>query len=36
MGELVNARLTTIVSTAIALLIVGLNIYLLIKVFAKG
>jgi manganese transport protein len=36
MGDLVNARSTTIVSTAIALLIVALNIYLLVRVFAKG
>jgi manganese transport protein len=36
MGDLVNARLTTIVTVAAALLILSLNVYLLFRIFLKG
>jgi manganese transport protein len=36
MGVLVNRRLTTVVGSAVALLIVALNIYLLLQTFAGG
>jgi manganese transport protein len=36
MGDLVNARLTTIASVAAAALILTLNVYLLVRIFLKG
>ena len=36
MGELVNSRLTTIAVSAVATLIVALNIFLLVEVFRGG
>jgi manganese transport protein len=36
MGDLVNARLTTIVSMVVAALILTLNVYLLVRIFVKG
>jgi manganese transport protein len=36
MGDLVNARLTTIVSVGVAAVILFLNVYLLIRLFLKG
>jgi manganese transport protein len=36
MGDLVNGRVTTVLSTAVAVLIVGLNIYLLYQILLGG
>jgi manganese transport protein len=36
MGPLVNRRITTIIASIVAALIVGLNVYLLVQVFAGG
>jgi manganese transport protein len=36
MGELVSLRVTTIVSTVIAALILSLNVYLIVRVLFKG
>jgi manganese transport protein len=36
MGELVNRRVTTILSGAVAALILSLNVYLVVRLFCKG